>query len=540
MGPPALLLGNRYQLDVCIGVGGMGEVWRATDLVLGRVVAVKLLRSAGAGSEEDRARFRAEARHAGSLSHPGIARVYDYREEDPPVPPYLVMELVDGPSLAALLDEGPIDAARTMGLIAQAAAALQAAHATGLVHRDIKPGNLLVTEGGDVKITDFGIARAAGSASVTSPGTLIGTPAYLAPERAAGSPATPASDLYALGIVAYQCLTGRLPFNGEPLAMALAHLERPVPPLPPGVPAGVAALVADLTAKNPRARPASAGEVANRAERLRHAVTGAAAGPFGRRALTQAARGTTEAGGGTTEAGGGTTEAGGGTTEAGGGTDTKTMVAPLPSWGGTAVTGAVRGAVGGAVGGTVTRRRGKPYGRVLVGVALAVTAAVAGAGWVIAGRSAPQSVLPAATQVPGPGAGGHRTHPVGRASGNGTTGADVVGRVGKSAASDGRHGSHSAATASPGHGSKRKQPPSVTRSPGGALSPSGAPPPGGTPSPGGTPTPGGTPSPTATPTLAGTPTPTQTATGAPAQTGTPSQAGTPAPTGTSTAVLSAP
>jgi serine/threonine protein kinase len=158
MTPPGSLLGDRYQLADRIAVGGMGEVWRATDLVLGRPVAVKLLRSGRAGSEQGRARFRGEARHAGSLSHPGIARVYDYREVDPPYPPYLVMELVDGPSLATLLDGGPVEPARTMGLIAQAAAALQAAHAAGLVHRDIKPGNLLVGRDGQVKITDFGIA----------------------------------------------------------------------------------------------------------------------------------------------------------------------------------------------------------------------------------------------------------------------------------------------------------------------------------------------------------------------------------------------
>jgi len=479
------LLGDRYQLTDCIGVGGMGEVWRATDLVLGRAVAVKLLLSGGAGSEEDRMRFRAEARHAGSLSHSGIAQVYDYREQDPPDPSYLVMELVDGPSLAALLDEGPLDAARTMGLIAEAAAALQAAHAAGLVHRDIKPGNLLVNQDGAVKITDFGIAHAAGSASLTSPGMLIGTPAYLAPERAAGAPATPETDLYALGIVAYQCLTGRLPFDGEPLAIALAHLERPVPPLPPHVPSGVAALVADLTAKNPRARPASAGEVANRAERLRRTPTGAATGPPDRRTPSRAAPGT----------------------------DTKTLVVPLPGRRGN------------------PRRRGKPYGRVLAGLALAMTAAIAGAGWVIAGRSAPQSVPPAATQPPGPGAGGHRTHPVAPASRtDGTPGTDAIGRVGvgKSAAHHKPHGSHAAATASAGHGSKRKhtpnvQTPSVTRSPSGAPSPSG------TPSPTATPTQTGTAPPTAIPTQTATPT----------QTGTASLARTPTPTGTPTAVLSA-
>ena len=273
---PGLLLEGRYRLDDRIAAGGMGEVWRATDLVLDRPVAVKLLRPGYAQREEDLARFRAEARNAGLLSHPGIAMVYDYRDAASPHPPYLVMELVDGPSLARLLDEGPVDPARTMGLIAQVAGALQAAHAAGLVHRDIKPGNVLVSQRGQVKITDFGIAHAAGSAPLTRPGMLMGTAAYLAPERAAGAPAAPAADLYALGIVAFQCLTGRLPFDGEPLAVAVAHQEQPLPPLPPSVPAGVAALVADLTAKDSMARPASAGEVAERAEHLRAALTAAA------------------------------------------------------------------------------------------------------------------------------------------------------------------------------------------------------------------------------------------------------------------------
>ena len=274
MSSPGLLLGDRYQLADRIAAGAMGEIWRAVDLVLGRPVAVKLLRSGRAVSEEDRARFRGEARHASSLSHRGIAQVYDYRDAEPPCPAYLVMELVDGPSLARLLDDGPVDPARTMKLVAQAAAALQAAHAVGLVHRDIKPGNLLLNQDGDIKITDFGIAQTAGAMSVTRSGVLIGTPAYLAPERATGAPATPAADLYALGIVAYQCLTGRLPFEGEPLAVALAHVEQAMPQLPPHVPAGVAALVADLTAKDPRARPASAAQVAERANQLHSTLTG--------------------------------------------------------------------------------------------------------------------------------------------------------------------------------------------------------------------------------------------------------------------------
>jgi serine/threonine-protein kinase len=285
------LLGHRYRLGDLIAAGGMGEVWRATDLVLERPVAVKLLRSASAGRAEDLARFRAEARHAGSLSHPGIAQVHDYCEAGSPAFPYLVMELVDGPSLRGLLDEGPLDPARTMSVIAQAARALQAAHTAGLVHRDIKPGNVLVARGGQVKITDFGIARAAGPAPLTGPGALMGTPAYLAPERACGAPAMPAADLYALGIVAFQCLAGEPPFRGPPLAVALAHCERPLPPLPPSVPAAVAALVADLTAKDPLARPASAAEVARRAEHLQAALSAAAAlrpGARNRRAARRA------------------------------------------------------------------------------------------------------------------------------------------------------------------------------------------------------------------------------------------------------------
>jgi serine/threonine protein kinase len=262
----------------------MGEVWRATDLVLDRPVAVKLLRSQFAEDDgEELARFRAEARHAGSLSHQGIAQIYDYHEGAPPAVPYLVMELVDGPSLSRLLDAGPLEPARTMDLIAQAAWALQAAHAAGLVHRDIKPGNLLVTRGGQVKVTDFGISHAEGSEPLTRTGVMIGTPAYLAPEQASGAHATPASDLYSLGIVAFQCLTGGPPFHGPPLAVALAHQERPLPPLPPSVPAQVARLVFDLTAKDPRARPASAGEVAQRAERLRMALTAAATRELGTR-----------------------------------------------------------------------------------------------------------------------------------------------------------------------------------------------------------------------------------------------------------------
>ena len=266
---PGILLAGRYQLQGRIAAGAVGEVWRATDLVLSLPVAVKRLRDGYAGQAEAMARFRAEARHAGALSHPGIAQVYDYGEADPPSPPFLVMEFVDGPSLAGLLDGGPLAPGDAMDVLAQVAAGLAAAHAAGLVHRDIKPANLLVAPDGHVKITDFGIAHAACSAQLTGTGTMIGTPSYLAPERAAGASATPASDLYSLGVVGYECLAGQPPFQGTPMEVVAACQSAPVPPLPAAVPAAVAALVMELTAKDPAARPASASQVATRAARLR-------------------------------------------------------------------------------------------------------------------------------------------------------------------------------------------------------------------------------------------------------------------------------
>ncbi len=239
-----VMLAGRYRLDEPIAAGAVGQVWRGLDAVLERPVAVKLLRAEYAQHADILTRFRAEARHAGSLSHPGIAQVYDYGEADPPYPPFLVLELVDGPSLAGLLAGGPLDPARVM---------------------DVRDGL--------VKITDFGIAHTAWSAPLTRTGTLIGTPAYMAPERVAGAAATPAGDLYSLGIVAYECLTGAQPFSGIPVEVALAHRDRPLPPLAAAVPSEVAALVTELTAKDPAARPASAGQVATRAGRLRDAIT---------------------------------------------------------------------------------------------------------------------------------------------------------------------------------------------------------------------------------------------------------------------------
>ena len=272
-------LTGRYHLQELIAVGGMGEVWRAVDQVLARPVAVKLLRPEYTRDAVTLARFRAEAQHAGLLNHPGIAQVYDYRDTSPESPAYLVMELVAGPSLAAVLAAGRLEPARAADVLAQAAAALGAAHAAGVLHRDIKPGNLLISHDGQVKVTDFGIAHSARTANLTSTGAMIGTMGYLAPERVCGGSATAASDLYALGIVGYECLTGQPPFRGEPLQVALAHRDQDLPGFPPWClrqPGGaeLAALIRDLTAKDPAARPATAAEVAARASRIRNGLTG--------------------------------------------------------------------------------------------------------------------------------------------------------------------------------------------------------------------------------------------------------------------------
>jgi serine/threonine-protein kinase len=276
---PTSELTGRYHLQELIAAGGMGEVWRAVDEVLGRPVAVKLLRPEYSRDEVTLLRFRAEARNAGGLNHPGLAQVYDYEDATRDGPAYLVMELVSGPSLAGVLAAGQLDARRTADVLAQAAEALHAAHAAGVLHRDIKPGNLLIGPGGQVKVTDFGIAQSSRTGNLTRTGSLLGTMGYLAPERVSGCPATVASDLYALGIVGYECLTGHPPFRGEPLPVALAHRDQDLPALPPWClsqpgGAGLAALIARLTAKNPAGRPATAALVAQEARRIRDGFTG--------------------------------------------------------------------------------------------------------------------------------------------------------------------------------------------------------------------------------------------------------------------------
>jgi hypothetical protein len=258
MEPGARLLGNRYELLSVLASGGMGRVWRARDVVLNRQVAVKVLRSEFTGDSAFIARFRAEAQHTALLHHPNIATVFDYgeAEESGEHLAYLVMELVEGESLASLLArERRLDPQRTLAVLRATAAALAAAHAAGVVHRDVKPGNVLVAPDGTVKITDFGIAWSASSVPLTQTGQVIGTAHYLSPEQAAGGQATPASDVYALGAVAYECLAGRPAFDGENSVQVAVKQIRELPdPLPPDVPAEVRGVVERAMAKDPAQR----------------------------------------------------------------------------------------------------------------------------------------------------------------------------------------------------------------------------------------------------------------------------------------------
>ena len=269
-----LILDGRYRLDERIAAGGVGQVWRAADLLLERPVAVKVLRPEYSDHPETLERFRKEARNAGALSNSHVAQVYDYGPSGPNGSPYLVMEFVDGPSLADLIAADPIEPARALDVIAQAADGLAAAHKAGVVHRDIKPGNILISSEGQVKVTDFGIAHAAGQVPVTSPGLVMGTTQYMAPERIAGNQGTAASDLYALGIVLHECLTGVPPHDGNAADVMAAHLYLPLPPLPAGVPAELDVLVDRLTAKDPVRRISDARELADVAARLRDSIGG--------------------------------------------------------------------------------------------------------------------------------------------------------------------------------------------------------------------------------------------------------------------------
>jgi predicted ATPase/DNA-binding CsgD family transcriptional regulator len=266
---PGVTLSDRYQLSTRVAVGGMGEVWEAADLIIGRTVAVKILKDEYVGAPGFLERFRAEARNAALVNHEGIATVYDYGEQENTA--YLVMELVPGEALSAILKrESSLPTDRVLDLVAQTASALQAAHTAGLTHRDIKPENLIITPDGRVKVTDFGIARLADQVSLTAVGQVMGTVEYISPEQVSGRPASPATDIYSLGIVAYEALAGRRPFAGEsPVAIALAQVNEASPDLPSHVPGAVQSLVLSCMAKSPSDRPASAADLARAAQALR-------------------------------------------------------------------------------------------------------------------------------------------------------------------------------------------------------------------------------------------------------------------------------
>jgi serine/threonine-protein kinase len=278
------MLADRYRLDEPIEAGATGEVWSARDTVLNRPVAVKLVNQQHAADEAFVSRFRAESRHAAALSHSGVAQVFDYGEQESTSPPcpYLVMEPVSGQQLSALIAQaGALPANIVLDITAQAARALQAAHDIGITHRAVKPAHLLITEDGWVKVTDFAIAGVMPGSQITTlaDAHVAGAAAYMAPEQAGGSPATPASDIYSLGVVAYECAAGRLPFSGEtPAALAAARTQGEPGPLPDHIPAPVRALIMWMIAKDPWLRPRSALAVAETASALRAEIL-SSAGP---------------------------------------------------------------------------------------------------------------------------------------------------------------------------------------------------------------------------------------------------------------------
>ena len=261
-------LAGRYRLEEVIGRGGMSTVYRATDLSLDRVVAVKVALDPLA--EENPvyvARFKREARAAAALNDPGVVTVFDAGADGPTR--YIVMEYVDGRSLAEILrDEGPLEPRRAAHIAAQIADTLAAAHAAGIVHRDVKPGNVMVTAEDRVKVLDFGIARISDSVTLTQTASVLGTAPYMAPEQAMGNPADARSDIYSLGCVLYEMLTGQPPFMADvPAAVLHQHVRvAPRPPitLNPAVPPALDALVLQMLAKDPRGRPQTATEVRDR------------------------------------------------------------------------------------------------------------------------------------------------------------------------------------------------------------------------------------------------------------------------------------
>lgn len=258
------MIASRYRLDGLIARGGMGAVYRGVDTRLERSVAVKLLGEALIDREDAVERFKREARAAARLSHPNIANVYDYGVDDGHH--YIVMELLPGPSLAETLMTGPLEPDKAARIAMQIAEALEVAHATSMVHRDIKPANVVFCAEDRVKVTDFGIAKLDGQTKLTSTGGLFGTPQYVSPEQMNGESASPRSDIYALGVVLYEMLTGEAPFDGDnAVAVAMRHLSEDVPAPSTrraGVPRDLDSIVLKATARDPRDRFSDGSEMA--------------------------------------------------------------------------------------------------------------------------------------------------------------------------------------------------------------------------------------------------------------------------------------
>lgn len=252
------LIHRRYRLDARIAKGGMGEVWRGWDIQLNRPVAIKALRSDLTNAEAKLRRLRAEAHNSANLAHPNIAALFEYYEHDGIG--FLIMEYVPSKSLADLFhEEGAMDPLQLLPILIQTARGLFVAHSHGVIHRDVKPANIMVSDNGEVKITDFGVSYSTNQEQITQDGMVVGTAQYISPEQAQGQQATPQSDIYSLGVVAYEGLAGHRPFTGAtPVDIAAAHVNDPVPPLPDTVDVQLREFVMSMLAKDPLDRPKDA------------------------------------------------------------------------------------------------------------------------------------------------------------------------------------------------------------------------------------------------------------------------------------------
>ncbi|RIY23078.1 serine/threonine protein kinase [Bifidobacteriaceae bacterium NR021] len=252
------LVHHRYRLDRRLAQGGMGEVWKGFDIQLGRIVAIKALRTDTVNVEAKLRRLRAEAHNSANLAHPNIAALFDYYEHDGIG--FLIMEYVPSKSLADLYHkEKIIEPTKLLPILIQTARGLFVAHSHGVIHRDVKPANIMVSDTGNVKITDFGVSYSSDQEQITQDGMVVGTAQYISPEQAQGEQATAQSDIYSLGVVAYEGLCGHRPFTGAtPVDIAAAHVNDPVPPLPENVDLQLQQFIMSMLAKNPKDRPKDA------------------------------------------------------------------------------------------------------------------------------------------------------------------------------------------------------------------------------------------------------------------------------------------